>query len=62
MLTAIIIFAVTIALMILSVLFFPKIKLGKLSVSTYWVVTLLGAAILLIFKIGDAGEVGRRLI
>lgn len=62
MLTAVIIFAVTIALMIISVLFFPKIKLGKLSVSTYWVVTLLGAAILLIFKIGDAGEVGLRLI
>ncbi len=41
--------------MILSVLFFPKIKLGRLSISTYWVVTLIGALIVLIVDVA-AGQ------
>ena len=40
--------AVTCVLMILSVLFFPKLKIGRFSVDTYWIVTLLGAATLVI--------------
>lgn len=33
--------------MILSVLFFPRIRLGKVSASTFWIVTLVGALILM---------------
>lgn len=33
--------------MILSILFFPKIRLGKIAIDTYWIVTLIGAVILL---------------
>ncbi len=54
---------VTCIVMILSVLFFPKIKFGKkFSVSTYWVVTLAGA--LLLFAVGEADfkTVGEALI
>ncbi len=47
MLTTVIICAVTCAVMILSVLFFPRIRLGKLSASTFWIVTLVGALILM---------------
>ena len=44
----VIICAVTCLLMILGVLFFPKIKIGKMGISTYWVVVLCGAAIVLL--------------
>lgn len=40
--------AVTCLAMIAAVLFFPKIKIGKLAISSYWLITLLGAAVLLI--------------
>ena len=36
--------------MILSLLFFPKIKLGKISIDTYYVVTLIGALILIVSR------------
>ncbi len=47
MLPSVLICAVTCIAMIASVLFFPKLKLGKLTLSTYWLITLLGAGILL---------------
>lgn len=62
MLPTVIISTVTILLMIASILFFPKIKLGKFSISTYWLVTLSGAAVLLLSGQGDAAEVGKALI
>lgn len=43
MIAAIIICAATVVLMICGILFFPKIKIGKVSVNSYWVITLLGA-------------------
>lgn len=49
MLPCLLLFAATCLLMILSVLFFPKLRLGHVSVDTYWVVTLIGAALLLLF-------------
>lgn len=56
----------TCALMILSVLFFPKIRLGKITVSSYWVITLLGAAIILTVLACtgdiDVAAVGKSLI
>lgn len=56
----IVICALTCLVMILSVLFFPKIKLGKISIDSYWVITLVGAIILIccggvnLSKVGEA--------
>lgn len=36
--------------MILSILFFPKIKIKKITLDTYWIIVLIGAIILIIFK------------
>ncbi len=47
MTATIIVCAATCLVMILSVLFFPKLKVGKISIDTYWVVTLIGAIIAL---------------
>lgn len=44
---ALIICIATIVLMICGILFFPKIKLGKVQINSYWVITLLGATIAL---------------
>lgn len=41
------IFIVTCAVMILGVLFFPKIRLGRLQLGSYWVVAMAGAIIML---------------
>lgn len=57
MLTSVIISVITCLVMILAVLFFPKLKLGKLSLGTYWLVTLIGAELLLIFHTVDLGTV-----
>lgn len=48
MLTALIISAATCLLMVLAVLFYPQIKLGKVAIGSYWVVTLVGAAVLIL--------------
>ncbi len=50
MLTTILICAITCFLMIMAVLFLPKVKLGRLSLDTYWIVTMVGAIILLLSK------------
>lgn len=44
MLAPIIIAVAVCAAMIASVLFFPKLKIGKLKLNTYWLITLIGAA------------------
>ncbi len=62
MLTAVLICGATCLLMIASVLFFPKIKLGKLHISTYWLVTLLGAGILLLSGQADLPALGSALV
>ncbi len=54
--------AVTCFAMILSVLFFPKIKLGKFRIDSYWVVVLAGAAILLLCGQTDVRGIGKKLI
>jgi arsenical pump membrane protein len=54
--------AVTCLLMVLAVLFFPKLKLGKLSVSSYWAVTLAGAATLLLTGQVDFSTVSSALL
>ena len=62
MITTIIICAVTVALMIASILFFPKLRIKKLNISLYWVIALVGAVILLIVKRQYDPEVGKSLI
>ncbi|MCM1295359.1 MAG: SLC13 family permease [Muribaculaceae bacterium] len=48
--------------MILSILFFPKLKIRKITVDTYWLITLVGAALVLIFGGADVQKVGEALI
>ena len=62
MITAIIICAVTVALMIASILFYPKLRIKKLNISLYWVIALSGAIILLIVKRQYISDVGQSLI
>ncbi len=59
---SIIICSVTCVAMILSILFFPKIRIGKVSIDTYWIITLLGAAILLACGQASLKAVGSALI
>lgn len=53
--------ALTCIAMICAVLFFPKIKIGKLSFGSYWVVTLIGAGLLLLTGSVDLSTVGGAL-
>ena len=62
MIITIVLSAITCILMILAVLFLPKIKLGKISLSSYWVVTLLGALALMILGLVDVSEVTGALL
>ena len=49
---------ICILLMILSFIFFPKVKLGKISFDTYYLITLLGAIILVLFNKVPFDEIG----
>ena len=62
MLASILICAITCVIMILSVLFFPKIKLGKITLDTYWIITLFGVIILLASGQADLSVIGNALI
>jgi len=62
MIPTIAISAVTCLFMILAVLFLPKIKIGKLSIGTYWLVTLFGAAVLLLSGLIDVERVTSALV
>ena len=42
--------AITCILLILSVLFFPKLKIGKFSINTYWIICSAAALLLLITR------------
>ena len=53
--------ALTCIAMICAVLFFPKIKIGKLSFGSYWAVTLIGAGLLLLTGSVDLSTVGGAL-
>lgn len=59
--------AITVALltclfMILAVLFFPKIQVGKFSIASYWIITLIGASLLLITGTVGIKAVGSALV
>lgn len=47
----------TAIMIILSVLFFPEIKIGKIKLASYWIVALIGAAFMLISKVVRVEEV-----
>ena len=53
--------ASTCASMIFSILFFPKIRLGRLKADSYWIITLIGAAIVLISGTARIDDVAREL-
>lgn len=61
MILSITIGAATCIAMILAVLFLPKIKIGRISFSSYWVVTLIGAILLLALGTIDPIDVGKAL-
>lgn len=51
MIAVLIIFILTITLMITSIIFFPSIKIGKTQFQSYWIITFIGASVLIIFKL-----------
>ena len=61
MIATVIISSITFLSVTLSILFFPKIKLGKITLSTYWVIALIGAAILLCAQLAPIKEVFKQL-
>ena len=62
MIPTIIISVITFISITASILFFPSIKIGKIKISAYWVIALLGASILLIFSLAPIKEVWNELI
>ena len=56
------IFLLTCAVMILGVLFFPKLKIGKIQLGSYWVVALTGAVLMLLTKQADVDTVFQSII
>ena len=61
MIPVIIISSITFVLVIVSILFFPHIKIGRIRLDTYWMIALLGAVILLATSLAPIDEVGRQL-
>lgn len=62
MIPTIVISSITFVLITLSILLFPKIRLGKVSLSTYWIIALVGAIILFAFGLAPINEVWDQLI
>ena len=61
MIPTIIIASITFVTLIMSILFFPYIKIGKIKLSTYWIIALIGAAILLCTSLAPIKEVFSQL-
>ena len=61
MIPTIIISSITFISVTLSILFFPRIKIGKFTISTYWVIALIGATILLATSLAPINEVFKEL-
>lgn len=62
MIATIVISIVTFILVILSILLFPHIRIGRFKLDTYWIIALLGAVILLSFQFASIEDVGSQLI
>jgi len=61
MIFTIVVSSITFIAVTLSILFFPKIRIGKIYLSTYWLIALTGAIILLSFNLAPIGEVFSQL-
>ena len=61
MIATIIISSITFLSVTLSILFFPKIRIGKIHLSTYWIISLIGAVILLATSLAPIKEVFNQL-
>lgn len=61
MLAPIIAFAITCVVMIASVLFFPKLKIGKVEIGVYWIITLIGALVVFLCSSTDIQKLGTAL-
>ena len=61
MIPTIIVASITFISVTLSILFFPKIKIGRFSISTYWLIALTGAIILLATGLAQIKEVFNEL-
>ena len=61
MVPTIIISTVTFVLVILSILLFPHIRIGKIKLDTYWIIAFIGAVILLATSLSPVQEVGKQL-
>ena len=61
MIATIIISSITFVSIALSLFLFPKIRIGKIALSTYWIIALVGASILLIFSLAPIKEVFNQL-
>ena len=61
MIATIVISSITFISIALSLFLFPKIRIGRVSFSTYWVIALVGASILLIFSLAPIKEVFSQL-
>ena len=62
MIAAILIFAAACLLMILGVLYLPKLRIGRLSLDSYWVAPLLGAVLSLALGLAPLRAVGEALL
>lgn len=61
MMPTIVISTVTFISIIVSLLFIPRIKIGKIEIHLYWIIALLGAIVLLAFSFAPANEVWKQL-
>ena len=61
MIPTIIISSLTFISVTLSILLFPKIKIGKIAISTYWLISLTGAVLLLCFSLAPIDKVWSEL-
>ena len=62
MIATIIISSITFILVILSILLFPHIRIGKFRLDTYWIIAFLGACVLLICQFASLEDVGNQLV
>ena len=62
MIPTIIISVITFISVILSILLFPYIRIGRIKLGTYWIIALIGAIILLAFSFAPIQEVGKQLV
>ena len=62
MIAPVIVCCITCVVMILAILFFPKIRIGKIAPDTYWIITIIGAIITVLVSTTDIATVGKALI